>query len=44
MLVIYRDPIAATYSAMKRNFTEYVAEQARIVEDNLIYINAHLQR
>lgn len=44
ILVIYRDPIAATYSALSRNFTNSVVEQSRIVEDNLLYIQNQLLR
>lgn len=41
-LVLYRDPIAATYSSLRRGFNKNVYEQARIVEDNLIYIDKSL--
>ncbi|MGD1860557.1 MAG: hypothetical protein ACFB0E_11375 [Leptolyngbyaceae cyanobacterium] len=37
-LVLYRNPIAATYSAIRRKFTDNVYYQARIAESNYIYI------
>ena len=42
VLVLYRNPVSATYSSLRRGFTKNVYEQARIVEDNLIYIDRHL--
>jgi len=41
-LVLYRNPVSATYSGIRRGFTKNVYEQARIVEDNLIYIDKSL--
>jgi hypothetical protein len=41
-LVLYRNPVSATYSGIRRGFTRNVYEQARIVEDNLIYIDKSL--
>lgn len=41
-LVLYRNPVSATYSGIRRKFTRNVYEQARIVEDNLVYINQSL--
>lgn len=38
LLVLYRNPISATYSGIRRGFTHNVRLQAKIVEDNLIYI------
>ncbi|MEM9829043.1 MAG: hypothetical protein AAF944_00315 [Bacteroidota bacterium] len=42
VLVLYRNPVSATYSGIRRKFTKNVYEQARIVEDNLIYIDRHV--
>ena len=42
ILVLYRNPVSATYSSIRRGFTNNVYEQARIVEDNLIYIDRQL--
>jgi hypothetical protein len=42
ILVLYRNPVSATYSSLRRGFTKNVFEQARIIEDNLIYIDKHL--
>ena len=41
-LALYRNPVSATYSGLRRGFTGNVYEQARIVEDNLIYIDRNL--
>tara|TARA_B100000315_G_C14516075_1_gene559228 strand:+ start:308 stop:1081 length:774 start_codon:yes stop_codon:yes gene_type:complete len=37
-LILYRDPVAATYSAYRRKISNNIFEQTKIVEDNLIYI------
>jgi len=37
-LILYRNPIAATYSAIRRGFTDNIYLQSRIVESNFIYI------
>lgn len=37
-LVLYRNPIAATYSAIRRDFTSNIYHQAKIAESNFIYI------
>jgi len=42
-LVIHRDPISCTYSAVRRDFTDNVLHQARFVEDNLIFIKQQLE-
>ncbi len=42
ILMLYRNPITATYSGLRRGFTNNVYEQARIIEDNLVYINQSL--
>jgi len=42
-LIIFRDPISCTYSAVRRGFNTNVLHQARIVEDNLIYIKQQIQ-
>ena len=42
-LVIHRDPISCTYSAVRREFTDNLLLQARYVEDNLIYIKQQLE-
>jgi hypothetical protein len=42
MLVLYRNPIAASYSGFRRGFTENLLLQAKIIEDNLIFLNAQL--
>lgn len=41
-LVLYRNPISATYSGLRRGFTDNVRLQAKIVEDNLIYIASQM--
>ena len=41
-LALYRNPVSATYSGLRRGFTKNVYEQAKIVEDNLTYINCQL--
>ncbi len=42
LLVLYRNPISATYSGIRRGFTDNVRLQAKIVEDNLIYIASQM--
>jgi len=42
ILMLYRNPVTATYSGLRRGFTKNVYEQARIIEDNLVYINQSL--
>ncbi len=42
LLVLYRNPISATYSGIRRGFTDSVRLQAKIVEDNLIYIASQM--
>lgn len=42
MLVLYRNPISVTYSAIRRGFTKNIILQAKIVEDNFIYIDRQL--
>lgn len=42
LLVLYRNPILATYSGIRRGFTDNVRLQAKIVEDNLIYIASQM--
>ena len=42
-LIIYRDPVSCAYSALRRGFNNNVLHQARIVEDNLLYIKQQLQ-
>ncbi|MEM9271893.1 MAG: TIGR03032 family protein [Cyanobacteria bacterium P01_F01_bin.143] len=37
-LLLYRNPVSAAYSAIRRGFTDNVYLQAKIVESNLIYI------
>jgi len=37
-MLIYRNPISCAYSAIRRGFNDNALHQARIVEDNLIYI------
>ena len=37
-LILYRNPVSATYSAIRRGFTDNIYLQAKIVESNLIYI------
>ena len=37
-LILYRNPISATYSAIRRGFTNNIHLQAKIVESNFIYI------
>ncbi|ELS03747.1 TIGR03032 family protein [Xenococcus sp. PCC 7305] len=38
-LILYRNPVSATYSAIRRGFTDNIYLQAKIVESNLIYID-----
>jgi len=42
-LIIYRDPVSCAYSALRRKFNDNAIHQARIVEDNLIYIKQQLE-
>lgn len=42
-LVIHRDPISCTYSAVRRDFTGNLLHQARFVEDNLIFIKQQIE-
>ena len=37
-LILYRNPVSTTYSAIRRGFTDNIYLQAKIVESNLIYI------
>ncbi|MCW6036488.1 hypothetical protein K4A83_09440 [Spirulina subsalsa FACHB-351] len=37
-LILYRNPISATYSAIRRKFTDNIYLQAKIAESNFIYI------
>jgi hypothetical protein len=37
-IVLYRDPLAAAYSGVRRGFSENVYLQARLTEDNMIFI------
>ncbi|NEQ45240.1 MAG: hypothetical protein F6K00_17435 [Leptolyngbya sp. SIOISBB] len=43
-LVMYRNPITATYSAVRRNFTDNIYLQAKIAESNYIYIERQLSQ
>jgi len=42
-LIIYRDPVSCAYSAVRRGFNNNALHQARIVEDNLIFIKQQLE-
>ena len=42
-IVIHRDPVSCSYSAVRRGFTDNVLHQARFVEDNLIFIKQQLE-
>lgn len=44
ILVLVRDPVLCTYSAIRRGFTDNLMLQARIVEDNLIYLLSQLSQ
>lgn len=44
MLVLYRNPISSTYSGYRREFTKNLMLQAKIIEDNLIFINSQLKQ
>lgn len=37
-LILYRNPISATYSAIRRKFTDNIYFQAKIAESNFLYI------
>ena len=41
-LVLYRNPVSAAFSGLRRKFTDNTLLQAKIVEDNLIYIASQL--
>ena len=43
LLVMYRDPVAVTWSAIRRGFTKDLMLQAKIVERNFIYIVEQLK-
>ena len=43
-LILYRDPVSMTYSAIRRKFTDNPYLQSKIVEDNLIYIATQMQQ
>jgi hypothetical protein len=42
-LVLYRNPVSMTYSAIRRKFTDNPYLQSKIIEDNLIYIASQMQ-
>ena len=42
-MIIYRDPISCAYSAVRREFNDNALHQARIVEDNLIFIRQQIE-
>ncbi len=42
-MLIYRDPISCAYSAVRRKFNDNVLHQAKIVEDNLIFIKQQIE-
>ena len=42
-IFVYRDPVSCAYSALRRGFNKNALHQARIVEDNLLYVKAQLQ-
>lgn len=44
LLPLYRDPVAVTWSAVRRGFIDDVMKQARIVENNFIYIVEQLKQ
>jgi len=43
LLVMIRNPINATFSCLRRGFTDNLFLQAKIIEDNYIFINSQLQ-
>lgn len=43
LMLIYRDPISCAYSAVRRKFNDNALHQARIVEDNLIFIKQQIE-
>lgn len=43
-IVLYRNPIAATLSSVRRGFSDSIPLQARIVEDNLNHIQMQLSQ
>ena len=43
-LVLYRNPVSAAYSVIRRELTKNAILQAKIVEDNLIYIEKQLRQ
>jgi len=42
-MVIYRDPVSCAYSAVRRGFNKNALHQARIVEDNLLFIKQQIE-
>ena len=43
LMLIYRDPISCAYSAVRRKFNDNALHQARIIEDNLIFIKQQIE-
>ena len=43
LLVLLRNPLNATFSCLRRGFTNNITLQAKIIEDNFICINSQLQ-
>ena len=42
LLVLYRNPISAAYSGYRRGFVKHPFLQAKIVEDNMIFLSSQL--
>jgi len=40
--VLYRNPVSATFSGLRRGYTPNILEQAKIAEDNFIYIRSQM--
>ena len=43
LIVLIRNPISATYSCLRRKFTDNPYLQAKMIEDNYIFINSQMQ-
>lgn len=44
LLVLYRDPVSAVYSALRRGFSNNPCHEAKIAEDNHLYIERQLSQ
>jgi hypothetical protein len=44
IIVLYRNPISSTWSALRRKFTDNINMQMRMIENNWIFINDQIQQ